>query len=324
MNTEFHSTRLFPKNLGADQYVITGIANKCDCVILTDRNEPKVHVEVNCEVEGIRYIFLSMREPFVALKFFVETILPNLVSPFILISGSEDITIPTQIDKRWRNFNSVEIGYINTIIDSSLLIRWFCENLDTAHPKMEALPLGMVYPNPVSDRVMSIPISPPVADRPLKVLCAHRVRSGEQWQPRVLVTGLAKSQWSDFCTVVEEEISEPEYMELVKQHSFVICVNGGGIDPSPKAWSSILYGAIPIIQKSPLMKAYDKFPVAFVDEWLPESINKHTLSSWRNDVIQRFYTNNKMNDSVRIKLGLDFWWDQVVSCYEDTQKSAIE
>lgn len=40
------------------------------------------------------------------------------------------------------------------------------------------------------------------------------------------------------------------------------------IDPSPKAWESILVGSIPIIQNSSYIHdAYSHLPVAFVDDY---------------------------------------------------------
>jgi hypothetical protein len=40
-----------------------------------------------------------------------------------------------------------------------------------------------------------------------------------------------------------------------------------GIDPSPKAWETIMAGSIPIIQHTTLDDAYKHLPVAFVDNW---------------------------------------------------------
>lgn len=38
-------------------------------------------------------------------------------------------------------------------------------------------------------------------------------------------------------------------MRLMQSHAFVLCAEGGGVDPSPKAWQAILHGAIPIIRR---------------------------------------------------------------------------
>src|SRR5262245_31888673 len=106
---DVHSIRLFPKGCGADAYQITGIAARCDYVILSDVRRPEIHVHRNVNTSSTRHIFLSMRSPFVALKYFTKRVLPTLNSEFILITGSEDITIPNQCDRRWRKFNKTEI-----------------------------------------------------------------------------------------------------------------------------------------------------------------------------------------------------------------------
>jgi hypothetical protein len=77
------------------------------------------------------------------------------------------------------------------------------------------------------------------------------VRDGEQWEVRKTINLWAKKQRSEFCTVIDHEVSESEFLDLVKQHSFILCVEGGGIDPSPKSWQTLYHGAIPIVKKLP-------------------------------------------------------------------------
>ena len=58
---ESQQTRLFPKNLGADKYVLTGIAKKCDWVVLSDTQSPKAHLIKNLPGNYPKTIFLSLR-----------------------------------------------------------------------------------------------------------------------------------------------------------------------------------------------------------------------------------------------------------------------
>ncbi len=79
-----------------------------------------------------------------------------------------------------------------------------------------------------------------------------------------------------------------DFISAVAQHPFLLCLHGGGADPSPKAWEAVLTGAfrnlpsvmrslfnarqflfcsagtIPIIEHSALDDAYSQLPVAFV------------------------------------------------------------
>ena len=62
-------------------------------------------------------------------------------------------------------------------------------------------------------------------------------------------------------------ISQRVWVRLATSVPFVLCVHGGGLDPSPKAWEAIMLGTIPIIQHSTLDDAYEQLPVVFIQRW---------------------------------------------------------
>ena len=313
MNFKVHSTRLFPKSGGADRYDITGIAGCCDWVILTDTKDPGICIRKAPGCKRPRHIFLSLRSPFLAISHFARHILPTLEAPFILVSGSEDVTLPNQLDQRWRRFSASEREDIRAILDHPLLRHWAAENLDERfHEKISPLPLGMVYSEPPAIReVIDVPTITPLAERPCKVLCAHRLREGPQWEARRRVSMLARSDWSDWSTLVDTEVSEPAYLDLVKDHAFVLCVEGGGIDPSPKAWQAILHGAVPIIRRTALFEAYRDLPVAWVDDWDASAITRDRLADWQAQLAPRHDEAGARAQTVSM-LGLEHWWDSLL------------
>lgn len=310
---ESQQTRLFPKNLGADKYVLTGIAKKCDWVVLSDTQSPKAHLIKNLPGNYPKTIFLSLRAPFDAIKFFHDTVLPQLTTPFVLISGSEDVTIPEQRDKRWREYNDDEKHCIQEIIQHPQLLHWYAENLSSSeYPNLSPIPLGLVYPS--SEALPSLPLHsvPTLSQRSKSVLCAHRIREGKQWEIRKQVSALANGPWKDHCTLLTNEVSEPHFFELCRTHKFVICVEGGGFDPSPKAWHALLNGAIPIVKSSALNACYARLPVVFVDDWTKEVISEANLAKWESDFASFFNEPDKRCDVLK-KLGMQFWWNEIVS-----------
>lgn len=308
----FQSIRLFPKSAGADAYTLTGIAARCDWVLLSDRHPPLTHLTRVRATDTPRHIFLSLRNPCVALATFAREVLPKLTAPFVLVSGSEDCTLPHQCDQRWRRFDTAEQQMIARILDHPLLIRWFAENLDDASdPRFAPLPTGMVYPDGPPAEAPSVDV-PPLHSRPLRVLCGHRVRPGPQWELRRGVSALAGSVWSPFCTVPDGELSEPEFLALMQSHAFVLCAEGGGLDPSPKAWQAILQGAIPIIRKTGTWAAYAQLPVAFVDSWQPDSLTQDHLVDWHRDLAPT-YDRPELRAQTLTRLGMDYWWDQIAA-----------
>lgn len=311
---EAHQTRLFPKNMGADNYIVNGLAARCDWVVLSDVNAPHSLLLKNVE-RTPRVVFLSLREPFAAINYFYDKVLPQLSQPFVLITGSEDVTIPNQTDKRWRPFNNDEKQKIAGILQHPCLIHWYTENLDDlSNAKLSPLPVGLVYPFSDTSPGLFEPAFSKLSERPNTVLCSHRIRDGEQWANRKHVSSLAAGVWSSFCVLKDDEVPEPKYFEDIHQHSFVLCVEGGGLDPSPKAWHAILNGAIPIICSPTLRQAYEQLPAVFVDRWTPDAITVELLTEWKARLTP-WYDEPVLRKQVMNKLGLDYWWDKIRSTY---------
>jgi hypothetical protein len=307
--SELHSIRLFPKGRGAAGYELTGIAARCDWIVLSDHDAPKACL-IKQRPGPPRTVFVSLRQPFVAIEFFFHQVLPKIKTLFVLVTGSEDVTVPTQVDHRWRRFNARERDMLERIRVDARIVAWFAENLDTAAAKMHPLPTGMVPPpDPRNDG--SLPQSRPEhSSRPLKVLCCHRAREGDQWQTRRTVIESCRADRSGLCQIIEEELELDAFVRALRQHAFVLCVEGGGLDPSPKAWMAILNGAIPIVRRTPTSEAYRQLPVAFIDDWSQPFLDHGWLESERTRLAPMFDDQAKWQ-AVQRRLGLDFWWGRI-------------
>jgi hypothetical protein len=259
-----------------------------------------------------RTVFLSLRSFFHSIPYFYKEILPRIESPFVLVTGSEDITIPNQTDARWRAFSPREKEIIDEILDDPQLIHWFAENGDESRPKMSTLPVGYVFHDGATDVIELPHIETRITKRRLRVFCSHRVRNGPQWEARRRVTALCRDHFQSFCSVLTAELSPAHFQRAVQSHSFVLCVQGGGLDPSPKAWFCIANGAIPIIKSSTLDDAYRELPVAFVQEWSPDCLSPSQLQEWREQLAP-FYEEDALRAQVAYKLSIDFWWSRIIA-----------
>ncbi len=316
------STRLFPKFKGADAYALTGIAARCDWVVLSDRDEPKVADRIRTDIASVRTVFVSLRSHEAALEHFLDTVLPRLTVPFVLVSGSEDVTLPNQTDKRWPALPAALRKRLLDALDHPLLLQWFCENLDeAAHPKLRPLPLGMVFPEAGADLALTVPEWGAAGQRHRRILCAHRVRDGAQWDIRKQVTALAKNHWRSFVTVLEEPVGEAEFEALIRAHAFVLCVEGGGLDPSPKAWQTLLNGAVPIIRTTPVAAAYADFPIVQVDAWQADALSVGKLDDWYETHFRSGRVNAARSEIID-RLGLDYWWAQIEACLSTADPSS--
>lgn len=306
------NTRLFPKGLGANKYRISGLAALCDMVILSDYNAPKSTILKNCEITNtVTTVFVSMRNFEKALLTLNKEVLSVLCSPFIVIIASEDVTFPKQLDKRFKAYSQEARQIINSLFLNPHLQHCYVENLSHyVSPKVSPIPLGLVDPDQKDICADSIEKTWPLEERKLSVFCCHRIRSGEQWRPRLVVNELAKNYWSSFCTLVTDEIPLEDYYDKVREHAFTLCVEGGGHDPSPKAFQVILKGGIPIIKSSALNPAYALFNCVIVDDWSEEAITEDKLKNWYANEI-----NNRINPNYLRKLHymltIDFWWGNI-------------
>jgi hypothetical protein len=167
---------------------------------------------------------------------------------------------------------------------------------------MSSLPVGYVFMDEASNVLKIETPETPIRDRPLKMLCAHRIRNGAQWEVRRNLTDLCIARFQEFSTILTDEISEGVFQQQVRRHPFVLCAQGGGLDPSPKAWFCIANGSIPIIKSSVLDDAYSQLPVAFVDDWTDDCLSLEKLLCWVDEL--RAQTVHR--------LSLDYWWRKIV------------
>lgn len=215
------------------------------------------------------------------LSHFVESTLNFMPKDwrFVLISGGADLTVPRCAgDVRWSNkllrgFSNGPNGgsYWQRIVNDPRIVHYYAENHDLNHPKVSTLPTAMSVKEP--DNYKDLPnVTVPIHQRPLLLMVSDRVRDGRgQWALRYRVSQLCDKV--PYCIKpfngeqMNEGVSHKDFLDHVAAVPFLACVQGGGMDPSPKAWESILVGTIPIIVRSTLDDAYEHFPVAFIDSW---------------------------------------------------------
>lgn len=310
---DMHNTRLFPKFTGASSYRLSGIAARCDWAVMTDSGSTEIFIHGDLSRQP-RTVFLSLRSCFDAIPTFIESVLPKIANRFVLITGSEDITIPSQKDARWRSFTAKETEQIYQLINDDRLIHWFAENRDQDLPKVSTMPVGYVFHDSSSASALVDFPELKLKNRPLKMLCAHRIREGEQWQTRSRVTNLCRERLGHLSTIVEEELPLEIFKQQIRQHPFVICAHGGGLDPSPKAWTCIANGSIPIIKSSALDDAYSQLPVAFVEDWEAKYLSEARLRDWIGD-LGPYFELDQLREQTVYRLSLDYWWAKVENKY---------
>ena len=296
---EIMNTRLVKHDI-YENTTLTGISKRCDWFIngnqllkLNDK-EPKT-------------IFVTGYKGGAGITHLTTILLPNIISSFVLIVASEDYTFPTgNGDVRLNEYKNCEL-HIKTLLESPLVTHIFVENLDITHPKMTPIPLGLLYP----DTDMSNPDFYNIDFLNKNQLCfiRHTTRPWEsnQWKDRLSADNLSKNEWASFVHFIDKGIPREEFIRNLKQSKFCLCIHGGGYDPCPRFFESILYGAIPIVQHSPLDDMLHKYPVVFIGDLNAEALSKDFLIA-KYEELKEFYEGDKRQQVLSL-LTLDYWWN---------------
>eukprot|EP01033_Poteriospumella_lacustris_P001717 gene1717-1239_t len=157
-----------------------------------------------------------------------------------------DLTIPRQIDKRYRPLDGFkETGTNFTgLLNSSRILHWYAENRDVSdgYDKFSAWPTGLsfakkLYPDDMSDlvHVTQLFSVPSIPKKPLQVLVSDRLHGeNNQMHLRREVRALCNRTPTCRSPKNDTDVKHSEFIMEISQVSFVACIQGGGVDPSPK------------------------------------------------------------------------------------------
>ena len=283
---------------------LTGIAALCDIVILKD-----IILNPN-QKPNPKTIFVSMYQE-ISFRIFIENILPMLHLPnkYVIILASEDATFPFgKGDRRPRMQREYTRQNAHLLINHPAIKRIFVENLDSnKYEKLYPLPLG-VLPDCQTKIIRNVDFN----SRKMKCFFCHRIRNGRgQWAERQKVYNRCINEWAEITTTYIDEIDHTEFVAELSSHIFTICVHGGGIDPSPRAWEAIMRGSIPIIRDSPLSKAYSQLPVVIIPTFNdPNAISIEKLEKWLSE-FRHYYENPEARRKVCRRLSLKYWVNKI-------------
>jgi hypothetical protein len=321
----FFLRRIFDKseyNDSATAVVPDGIAAYADWVIVSHSNS-------QCSIFGTtlrpQIVFLLRN----AIGCFMNQIHPhmhNTNSSYVLITASNDLTLPVNLDKRFGFLSEefIELTWNKLLWDPQIL-HMFVENLSVKHFKVSALPIGTWKPFKYLDVLNH---SKPFQERAPKLFVSDRVHNGHiQFQDRVSVARACQEQLTDICVHIEqshgsrETVPEGKWAIEVAKHQFHLCVHGGGHDTSPKSWETMLFGTIPIMERNALEEAYLQLPVAMVDnitDFVLYNPNKvQMMEQWVKE-LGPYYKDplspNSLFQKVTLpRLKVSYWYRRIIS-----------
>jgi len=233
---------------------------------------------------------------------------------FVLVTGAADHTLPHQTDLRYKPFaGTIHADRFAALRADPRLRAWYSDNLDDEAFGAIPIPCGSAgrYGCGPEDglRRHRGPVS--LEGRALRALCTHRERPGPQWDKRRGVSALAAGPWRDFVDL-DNDIPCDRFFPTLCRYAFTLCVTGGGLDPSPKAWMAILAGSIPVIESNPMARAYDGLPVAVIDRWEEGALDPARMAAWLAD-LRPWHEDPIRRAAVVRRLALGPWWRMIRS-----------
>lgn len=245
-----------------------------------------------------------------AILNFADHFLGKIEQPFVLVTGDSDIRITNDV---LRN----EI--IQKILASPYLLKWFAQNVDTNHPKLDRIPIGMDYhtmqtaadywgpgiqsaEKQETDLIRIASTAPEFSKRSFMAYCnwTNSINSVDRQE-------CIKKIPKEFCFIEQLRVSRIQSWENQAKYMFVISPEGIGMD-CHRTWEALLLGCIPVVKKSNCDEIFDDLPVWIVNDWsefnpqnLLEKISyfskkkfnydKLMSSYWLSQLSQRQYIN---------------------------------
>lgn len=244
-----------------------------------------------------------------AILNFVDHFLGKIDEPFVLVTGDSDIRITNDVLGNQK---------IQKILASPYLLRWFAQNLDTNHPKLDRIPIGMDYhtmqtaadywgpgiqsaEKQEADLIRIASTAPEFSKRSFIAYCnwTNSINSTDRQE-------CIKKIPKEFCFIEQQRVSRIQSWENQAKHMFVISPEGIGMD-CHRTWEALLLGCIPVVTKSNCDEIFEDLPVWIVNDW-SEFNTKNILEKIS------YFSKKKYNYN---KLLLNYWSGVIDKAYID-------
>jgi hypothetical protein len=229
----------------------------------------------------------------------------SIQTPFILISGACDCAPSIRFKVKYE-----------TLINKPNLLAWYSENNVSDHPKMHGLPVGLCIHNKPQQYINNGMLLEMRQDtRYFKerspIIMAHwrkRVHNvcGNEYNEREKL-GQIVQKHPDIFFFTEENYPTKDYYQKIQEHQFIICPNGNGMDPAPRAWEVMILKVIPIIKTNiHVVDVYKDLPCIILDDW--EQIFDRSFLIEQQTRIEKIFE----TDDYLYKLSVAHWIDKIM------------
>jgi hypothetical protein len=241
-----------------------------------------------------------------ALPQFVAEVLPHIRARFALVTGDEDVAVPSFVDAA------------GEILANENVACWFTQNLDGTQTseKLHPIPIGVNYhtishgrrwghwqATPRRQEAELRALRDAMPDSDLRLLRVHADFHFNKHPNQPLGDSrdevqsiLSRNPCVEFQ---RQKVSRLALWREKTRFAFVVSPHGHGLD-CHRTWESLLLGNIVIVKRSSLDPLYEGLPVVIVDAW--QDITADNLGRW-----QRTYGPAFSNADVEARLTNRYW-----------------
>jgi hypothetical protein len=233
----------------------------------------------------------------------INSLLPLINKPFIIISGMEDYSFPSEINT-------------NIIINNINFIHWFAINSENNNYTTK-LPYGLDYWT-IAKKEYFLENKQSIEEQDKKLLAFnnqllpfHKRLCKIYCNAHLNITDTRHGNYrSQIQNLIDPKIIDYQHIYLKRSdmwnnfinYAFILSPYGNGLD-CIRTFEALCLGCIPIIKSSKIDNVYDDLPVLIINDW--SELNNKVLS----ETIEKFST-KKFNYN---KLTMQYWMDTILS-----------
>jgi hypothetical protein len=214
---------------------------------------------------------------------------PPKINQYLIISGNSDYPIT------------------NDLVDYYRPQIWYAINNKTMRENVFSLPLGIT--NNTNESILHpvygnldcmIQVMNEIITK--KKLVYMNFNINTYYERRNVWELFKDKEWVTIGQITNTIEGRTQFLQQIKEHSFVLCPRGNGID-THRLWETLYMGSIPIVIYDSALVEFNDLPICFIDNW--EMITKDFLEK----ELERFH---KINWSLD-KLKIDYWINKIKS-----------
>lgn len=210
------------------------------------------------------------------LEQFVKYILPSISHDFNLITTDGDASVPSDFSDEC----------VNSLLENQFLCRWFTQNADTSHDKIEAIPIGLDFH---TNRGSGVGVAlrnifdavrkSEEVGRIDKVFVDVNLNKSSPLREKIVELIKDDSRF----VVLQKRLTQKSLWINYKKYKYVLSLQGNGLD-CHRTWEALYLGAIVIADRTSLHPLLSQYPVYqfrnvedLVSEKLFENISKELV-----------------------------------------------